>query len=354
LFPFIVTWDDHESANNSYRDGAENHTPGTEGDWKVRKANAMRAYSEWMPIRAQDPAVIYRALRYGDLLDFVVMDTRLEGRDPEMGTTGGTLLSPGIDDPKRQMISARQRTFVHDRLARSTSTWKVIAQQVILAQWNAGGTPRAAAGMGPFRNGGNALNPDQWDGYTAERDRLLGLIRSKKVSNVVVLTGDVHTSWANDLVEDPYDPRRYHPVSGAGALGVEFVTPSITSANFAQLGPAGVRAFEAATKADNPHVKFVNFDQHGYVVLDVTQDRVQADWFFVDTVERRSSAQQFAAAWQVRRGENHLRPATGQAPGGRKAPAVPTSKKAAMIPAASFVALGVGAKVLDRRQRLAP
>jgi alkaline phosphatase D len=328
LYPWITTWDDHESTNNSHRDGAQNHDPATEGDWATRKAAAQRAYSEWMPIRVTDPSRIYRTLRYGTLADIVVMDTRLDDRDPELGNTGALILSgEEIDDPDRKMISADQRQLVFDSLARRESRWKIVAQQVILGQWNAGGAPRLpdTADRPRFvvRDGGNALNPDQWDGYPVERDRLFAHIGDNGIDNVVVLTGDVHTSWALDLTSDPYNPLVYNPVTGDGALGVEFVTPSITSANFESLGPAGVAAFEAVTRADNPHVKFVDFDEHGYFVLDLTPERAQADWYYVDTVLQPSNVERHGASWQTFDGANHLSSASQPAEGGSPAPATP-------------------------------
>ncbi|MGH9085882.1 MAG: alkaline phosphatase D family protein [Acidimicrobiales bacterium] len=328
LYPWITTWDDHESTNNSHRDGAQNHDPAREGDWATRKAAAQRAYSEWMPIRVTDPSKIYRTLRYGDLADIVVMDTRLDDRDPELGSTGTLVLSGDeIDDPARKMISADQRRHVYESLAQRDSRWKVVAQQVILGQWNAGGAPRLPDGADRprfmVRDGGNALNPDQWDGYPAERDRLFGHIRDNGIDDVVVLTGDVHTSWALDLTPDPYNPLVYNPVTGDGALGVEFVTPSVTSANFESLGPAGVAAFEAVTRVDNPHVKFVDFDEHGYLVLDLTPERAQADWFYVDTVLEPSNVERHGGSWMAATGANRLRPAGQPAAAGSPAPATP-------------------------------
>jgi len=322
-----TTWDDHESTNNSHRDGAENHTPETEGDWASRKAAAQRAYAEWMPIRVQDPSRIYRVLRYGDLADIVVLDTRLDDRDPELGQTGATILSGAeIDDPDRRMISDEQRGMLHGALATSTATWQVVAQQVILGQWSAGGLPELPDHPDLprvlLREGGNALNPDQWDGYTAERDRLFTHLRDHDVDGLVVLTGDVHTSWALDLTEDPYDPTRYVPLTGDGALGVELVTPSVTSANFEVLGPA-VAAVEAATLATNPHVKWVDFSGHGYLVLDLTPERAQADWFFVDTVLEPSDVDALAASWKVDAGTRNVVAASGPAAAAEPAPATP-------------------------------
>lgn len=368
LFPWITTWDDHESTNNSHREGAENHDPATEGDWEVRKRAAQQAYSEWMPIRTTDPARIYRTLRYGDLADVIVMDTRLDDRDPELGSTGALVLSGAeLDDPARRMISDDQRAQVFSSLANEESRWKVVAQQVILGQWNAGGAPRLSRHDAPrlvLKDGGNALNPDQWDGYPAERDRLFTHIAENGIDDVVVLTGDVHTSWALDLVPDPYDVTAYQPATGAGALGVEFVTPSVTSANFESLGPAGVAAFEAVTLADNPHVKFVDFDEHGYLVLDLTPERAQADWYFVDTVLAPSDAERHAASWKSDSGANHLSRATGPAGVGQQAPAAPSGEPRLAAPAASPASVGglplavtVGAaafgRLLERRSELA-
>jgi len=317
LHPFIATWDDHESCNNSRRDSAENHNPG-EGDWYERKAAAQRAYSEWMPIRAEDPSRIYRTLRFGTLADIVVLDTRLEGRDDEVGQTGALVLSGReIDDPARELISATQRQFLFEALQQSRATWKVIAQQVVLGQWNAGGLPRVDAPDTPLitlREGGNALNPDAWDGYTAERDRLFGHLRNKRIANVVVLTGDVHSSWAMDLTEDPYDPVRYNPLTGAGALGVEIVAPSVTSASLAEsLNPELAPVLEAGLRADNPHLKYVELSRHGYVLLELDADRAQADWYFVDTVLEPSANERFGAGWEVRAGAGHLTEASGPA-----------------------------------------
>lgn len=328
--PFITTWDDHESTNNSHREGAENHEPdepdypNEEGVvWDDRRAASARAYDEWMPLRLGDPSEpidIYRTLAYGDLVDLIVMDTRLEGRDPEVGTTGATIVSGmEIDDPDRVMFSDDQRDLVFGAIANSDARWKVVCQQVILAQWNAGGLPdlSALAGQQDFpafflRDGGNALNPDQWDGYTAERDRFFANIRDNEVENVVVLTGDVHTSWANELTQDPYNPATYDPTGQNplidNNLGVEFVTPSITSANFERLGP-GADAAALATMADNPHVKYTDFASHGYLVLDLDADRAQADWFYVDTVLEPSTAESFGAGWQTPTGTQRLQQA---------------------------------------------
>lgn len=390
LFPFVTIWDDHESANNSRRDSAQNHTfgeEGTDGTWHTRKDESRRAYVEWMPIRAADPAIIYRSFRYGDLMDLIMLDTRLEDRDDEIGSTVNTVTTEEIDDPERRLISPTQQTFLQERLSAPGAQWKVIGQQVILGQWNLGGVPTLPGADAPqfvLREDGNAINPDQWDGYTAERDRLFAHIRGGSgavprplaVDNVVVLTGDVHTSWALDLHENPKGTTEappYEPLTGTNALGVEFVTPSITSANFESLGPAGVAAFEAEARnpEDNPHVKYVDFASHGYYVLDVNRERVQADWYYIDTVTEPSDNERLGASWRVLDGVNHLDqtasyqsnapgpaaagvndppvPAAGSDAG--PAPVVPEIALPTMIPIAGALIAGV---VALRNRRAAP
>ncbi|MBW3665012.1 MAG: alkaline phosphatase D family protein [Actinobacteria bacterium] len=328
LYPWITTWDDHESTNNSYRDGAENHDPETEGDWEVRKDTSRRVYDEWMPTRVERPDRLWRSLTWGDLLEVLVLDTRLE-RDEIIGSIGVTVLSDEIDDPDRIMIGEAQRDFLYSRLSETDAAWKVIAQQTIMAPWNALSFPSVPgapdAPVPVLRDDGNAANPDQWDGYTAERDRLFTHIRDNGVEDIVVLTGDVHSFWAIDLTDRPFDPTSYNPVTGEGAIGVEFVTSSVTSSGPVPDGvpPDSVLAIEGGTRADNPHVRDTNFRRRGYVVLDVTPERAHADWWLLETVQEPSLAQEFGGAWQALRGDNHLSPATGPLDDTATAPPAP-------------------------------
>lgn len=352
LFPMVHTWDDHESTNNSWRDGAQNHQPGREGAWEDRKQAFSQACQEWLPKRLLDgdPLTIYRTLPYGDLVDLIVMDTRIEGRDEQVPSTEvpGTPLPATLDatatnHPERTLISPEQRQFVFDALSSSDAAWKVLAQQVMMMQFNAGGLPRLdllaqmGGSDGPsltqagLREGGNAFNSDAWDGYTAERDRLFDHVLGEGIEDVVVLTGDIHTSWAADLTKDPYDPAVYDPTGLDPLLrnfGVEFVTPSITSQNFDAVayqgsepfgGPADpvflqlVASIEAAIIAGNPHVRMAEIVSHGYNVLDITSDRIQSDWYFVDTVLEPSQEESHFRGYTVARGEHVVRPATGEA-----------------------------------------
>ena len=332
--PMVATWDDHEASNDSWADGAASHDPETEGSWAARKAVAQRVYDEWMPVRLPDPADparIYRRLGYGALADVVVIDTRLEGRSQQLeGLDGDTVVTdPRVNDPARRMYSAVQRTFVERSLATSRAAWKLVVNQVLVSQLRAVGLPRdvsdalnALGGTG-VPTEGVALAADIWDGYAAERARLLGFLRTTPVHDVVVLTGDIHASLANDLSEDPYDPL-LPPVA------VELVTPSVTSTNFDEMLGVPPRTtsigIEAAVRTQNPNTKYVELDSNGWLLLDVTGERVQGEWYFVDTLAQRSPGQRLDATWQTVRGSDRL------SPGGPATPARADRPAAAPAP----------------------
>ena len=162
--PMIVVWDDHETANNSYRDGAENHSM-DEGDWEQRKADAYQAFAEWLPIREGMPGIIYRALPYSDLLHLIMLDTRIVGREVQVP-------SPDVaDDPARHLLGPQQEMWLEGQLGQG-GQWKLIGQQVMVAQLRAGEIP---------------FNSDQWDGYPDAQQRFLDMIAG--VDDVVVITG---------------------------------------------------------------------------------------------------------------------------------------------------------------------
>ncbi len=243
-FPWICVWDDHESANNSHENGAENHNAG-EGQWIDRKMAAQQAYFEWLPIRPKQANnyEIFRKFSYGPMLDLFMVDTRLHGRD-EQGVN--------ITDPNRTLLGNDQYQWLTDELSASTAQWKVLGNQVIFAPVTVFGVP---------------INDDAWDGYPAERNAVLDHLRDNSISNFTVITGDVHTSWAFDL-ERSNDP-----------VGVEFVTPSITSPGI----PINVGSI---LQIENPHIKYVELTQHGFIILTLDQQKIQADWFFVNTIDQ--------------------------------------------------------------------
>lgn len=285
--PFISTWDDHETADNAYRAGAENHKL-TEGAWAARLLAASNAYREWMPIREVvegERLRLSRTLRYGNLVDLVVLDTRNWARDAQ--ATGPA--DPSLNDAARTLLGADQEAWLLEQLEDSPARWKVICQQVMVAQQ-------------PF-----LLNTDQWDGYPAQRTRLFDFLADNTMGardNVVVLTGDIHSSWASDLTPRPTDTTSYTPSTGEGSLAVEFICPAITSPG---LGPAVDRILRPRLAAEAPHIKYVDLSQRGYIVLDVDASRAQAAWWHLEDVTSIAGAREsLAATFETASGANHL------------------------------------------------
>lgn len=301
----LAIWDDHEIANNGYRDGAGNHQPGTEGDWEARKRSAMRAYFEWMPIRPAAPGDagrVYRQFAFGDLFDLVMLDTRYAGRDPRITSNCDRR---GIDDPARSLLGAEQEAWFFDALRASLArgaAWRLVAQQVMMGQLS-----NVAQGC--------VTHPDQWDGYDRDRARVLGRLRSEAIDDLVILTGDAHSSWAFDLAEDPFDPEGYDPGTGRGSLAVEFVTPSVSSPSTFVPGEEDPDML--------PHLKFMDLLRHGYLLVDVTPERVQAEWYHVSSVLDARADEALAAMFQVRAGQNHLVPADAESTPVAGAPPAP-------------------------------
>jgi alkaline phosphatase D len=284
-YPFITVWDDHETANDSWYGGAANHDPATEGDWFDRKSAGIRAYHEWMPIRRPDPLDtnrIYRKFQFGDLIDLYMLDTRLEGREEQDGIN---------TDANRTLLGANQFEWLTSNLRTSPRRWQILGQQVMIAPVLIP-QPTFPITTAPFLG-------DQWDGYSAERQKIYDTLATYGVDNFVVLTGDIHTAWGNDLPQPGYNPN-----SGAGSMGVEFVATSITSLNFPFPVPAAV------IQQFNPHNKYVDLFSHGYLILDVNRQRVQGDFMNLSTIGNQNFTVSVGASWECRNGENHLRQAS--------------------------------------------
>jgi alkaline phosphatase D len=307
--PWITVWDDHEFANNAWRDGASNHNPDQgEGEWAQRRAAAARAYYEWMPIRESSgpaEARIYRSFPFGSLMDLVMLDTRLVGRDQQAARDR----IETIEDPKRSLLGARQEDWLFKQLLSSRrrgARWQMLGQQVMFAPNNPWGRP--------------AGNADAWDGYRPARDRIIDFLERQNIRSTVIMTGDVHSSWAYDIARDPWNG--YDAATGRGASAIEFVTPSVTS-------PTGWNQKTAQSRLDGllktrPHLKWADGLSHGYIVVDVTEERVQADFFGVPTIEARTEEERFVKGFASAAGAPHLTEASAAAgpSGGAAAPAV--------------------------------
>jgi alkaline phosphatase D len=294
--PLIAVWDDHESANNSWMDGAENHDPDEgEGDWLKRRAASVKAYYEWMPIRENRSArqlQIYRSFRYGELVDLIMLDTRLTGRDEQVDRDN----TVAVQDSNRSLLGDTQEAWLFGELEESMKNgtqWRVLGQQVFFG---------AQAPSDEIRNS------DVWDGYQGNRNRIFDFIEKHTLENLVVLTGDIHSSWALDVPRDPWGA--YDSTTGLGSLAVEFVTPAVSSPSQFTTRPEEADAAHQARMAASPHLKFVDQVHRGYFVLDITPERAQADWYFVSTVATRSDEQRFIRVFYTSAGSNHLREAT--------------------------------------------
>lgn len=308
--PFVTVWDDHETANNAWAGGAQNHDEATEGSWAERKARAARAYSEWLPIRDQPGGRIFRRLVFGDLLDLLMLDTRIWGRDAQIADSNDR---DGVRDPSRTMLGFDQEEWFAREIATSSARWVMAGQQVIVSPWKISGAPES-------EGGGAIANTDAWDGYFAARARLLQAVRDAGGPSFIVVTGDVHSSWAFDITEDPNDPDQYDPETGAGSVGVEFVTPGVTSGF-----PVPGDGFLAVLFAANPHLKWADTTHRGYTVVDVTPDRAEAAWYHVDDVLDPDRRENLAAVYATAAGANHLV--------AQEAPSPPPADPPALAPA---------------------
>ena len=280
--PFIAVWDDHEIADNSWKGGARFHTD-SKGSYIERKMSAVRAYHEWMPIRddssneLDSQLRIYRRFEFGKLFDLNMLDTRIFGREKLDATAS--------NEPERQLLGLEQENWLYLNMLegkRRDATWQILGQQVILA---------------PFKGASATNSGDIWNGYASARDRLLNFIEDNNIDNTVVLTGDYHASFAFDVCKNPFDASSYNPSTGAGSLAVEFVCPALTSLAF----PENNNGPEA-----NPHQKFNNQIDHGYMLLDITEQACQCDWYYTDTLTERDDSTRFAKGLYTQTKTNHL------------------------------------------------
>jgi len=261
-FPFSVTWDDHEVDNNWADDIPQDPEMQSLEAFRQRRIAAFQVYYENMPLRR--PSIprgpdlrLYRRFDYGDLVTFHVLDGRQYRSDQpcEGGTDDDLRGEPDCaarQDPALSMLGDAQERWLHQGLIGSRARWNVLANQTIVAQYD----------YDPSQ--GRSFNTDQWDGYPAMRQRLLDLMASGKVTNPVVITGDWHTSWVNELRQNFDDPRS--PI-----VGTEFVGTSITSR-------AGWVDDVQAALGVNPHVRFFDGDRRGYVRCEITPQMWRSDF----------------------------------------------------------------------------
>ncbi|MER7948335.1 alkaline phosphatase D family protein [Streptomyces sp. NPDC096079] len=300
--PVIAIWDDHEFANDAWSGGAENHTPGAEGDWAARVAAAKQAYFEWMPVRASTEGTVFRRLRFGRLADLHLLDLR-SFRSAQAKAGSGA-----VDDPERSITGRAQLDWLKAGLAGSDATWQLVGTSVMISPVAFGALPahllEPLAELMGLPTEGLAVNVDQWDGYTDDRKELLAHLTARAIRNTVFLTGDIHMAWANDV---PVKAATY-PLSASAAT--EFVVTSVTSDNLDDLlhvAPGTLSVVAAgAVKAANRHVKWVDMDHHGYGVLDVTAARSQMDYYTVSDKKDPAATTSWARSYRTLSGTQRV------------------------------------------------
>jgi alkaline phosphatase D len=267
-FPWIVTWDDHEVDNNYARNTPEDDQEPAE--FRTRRGAAYQVYLETMPLGPRRRLLgeanlnLFRRFSFGDLARFQVLDTRQFRDDQPCGDVFPAVsdLCPELTDPNATMTGELQERWLYNGLSRSSTIWNVIAQQVMFMQWDVGGVLGIEG----------AFNPDAWDGYQGARQRILDFLAANQISNPVVLTGDIHSSWASDIKADFNDP-------ASAVVGAEFVCSGVTSV----FGDENIPLAEA-TLPFNPHIKYFDGLFRGYVRCEVTREQWRADFRGVERV----------------------------------------------------------------------
>lgn len=326
-FAMIAVWDDHEVANDTWREGAENHDE-SEGDFIVRLAAALQAYAEWMPIRPAvdtDVSSLYRNFQFGDLVNLIMMDTRLVARDKQLvitdyfntdGSFNFTSYSSAVNSETRTLIGAEQLDWVVDQM-QNTATWKVLGQQVLMGKMELPGAVATAqlstteyanlaqiayfAQVSPevlsaedlalLEQKGSLLalpnlpyNLDAWDGYAYERTQILETAYLNN-TNLVVLAGDTHNAWASNLTYDISS-------ESSQSVGVEFATSSVSSPGLEYY--LGLTSDEAVAQTEGGLVQLIsdlqytNLADRGCLTVTFTPDNVNAEWHFVNTIKNSS------------------------------------------------------------------
>ena len=313
--PMIAVWDDHEFTNDTYMTGAENHTEGAEGTFAARKAAALQAYHEWMPIRTgANKEVIYRSFDFGNLVSLHMLDTRLIGREKQLDQTAVLTTPAGgaaWQNPQRQLLGSTQLAWLQNAMTTSTGKWQVLGQQVIMAAtWlpvsvqtkfqayfakpdatTVGGIiSEVEAYKTALRNNDptylSPTNPvvpynfDAWDGYPAARETVLQSFvaassASGNVKKLVALAGDTHNAWHNNLT-----------LLNGTKVGEEFATSSVSSPGwesyFPSLIPNIKSLFQDTTAKSN--VRWMDASRRGYLKMTFTPTKATGQFVFIDSV----------------------------------------------------------------------
>jgi alkaline phosphatase D len=299
--PVIATLDDHELADGAWAGGSTEHRPFEHGPWEERRDAALQARWEWLPARKPDPADptrVFRGVTVGRLAQIALLDIRSRRDEPMRG--------PLMTYRGRTMLGTEQRDWLRGELDASAAMWRIIASPSVFTRtWCEAPGESLQTALSKLKlidEEGEGPDPDQWDGYPAERAWLTGHLRDQAIDDVVFLSADIHIGVAAEVTD----------AATGKPVGVELTAPSLTSQNLDdKLGvareDARITRAEADYVAAHDHVKWCDMASHGYVVIDVDADRLRAEWWHVGTVLEPSRDISLAAAFEVPRGAPELR-----------------------------------------------
>ena len=290
-FPWWVTWDDHEFDNN-YADGIPDTNGLDPADFLVRRAAAYQAYYEAMPLRAsclpQGPSMrLYRSMRFGRLAEFQFLDTR-QYRTDQPNQDGRKPLNRAARNPANSLLGTEQRGWLDRNLLASEATWNVLAQQVMMG---------IVAYPPPPESHEPVYSMDQWPGAVHERMAMARFWRDRRVPNPVVLTGDIHSNWVNDLRVDDRDP-------ASAVVAAEFVGTSISSGGNGSLAADDL----AKLQRENAGVRFFSRER-GYVRCEVSPGRWRSDYVAVEEVTRPGGTGVVRRSFGIEAGRAGISPA---------------------------------------------
>lgn len=316
--PFIAVWDDHEITNDTWKAGAQNHNEG-EGDFIARRANAVQAYYEWLPIRppyGDSSPQIYRSFDFGNLLSLHMLDTRLIGRDKQLayrsymnedGVMDVRRFTQDLGSKERTMLGKEQLKWLQTQISQSRGKWQILGQQVLMGKMHfpaeilsnrdlsktAGIIHQLAMLKRRQQEGENlssantarlsqvmAYNLDAWDGYPAEREALYQFV-SQQGKQLAVVAGDTHNAWCNRLSKED-----------GKTVGYEYATPGVSSPGmekYLSLSDAQAKQLADDLQLLIPDLEYCNLHQRGLLRLTITPNDIEANWLYIDTVLKPST-----------------------------------------------------------------
>lgn len=316
--PFIAIWDDHEVTNDTYKSGAENHTP-DEGDFFKRRAAAIQAYYEWLPIRppmGEQSPQIYRTFDFGNLISLHMLDTRVIARDKQLAYSDYKNLetkqmdvarfASDLNNPNRQLLGNTQLNWLTSAITKSNAKWQVLGQQVLMTKmWlpteifsqsdrtkipqvlkelvtikkavlaNKAVTPEQLARVNTLM----PYNLDAWDGYPSEREALYKSVTALN-KKLVVVAGDTHNAWHGTLKN-----------AKGESVGVEFATPGVTSPgmeHYLALNTAQAKQMADSLSLLINDLNYCDLSHRGYMLLTITKEQITSDWRYIDNINSPS------------------------------------------------------------------